>query len=224
MEKTESSGGIRILLVDDHAILREGLKALLSLSEDIQVVGEAGDGWEALAMAQRLAPEVIIMDMAMPGMDGLEATRRIIKTNPQTKILVLSQHDNERYILPVLRAGAMGYVLKRAVGAELVTAIRTVHRGECFVPPPIAKMMLRNYQQEDLAIEPVEDRLTEREREVLKLVAEGRTSQEIAELLSLSKKTVMCHRANIYQKLGTHNRTELIKYAMQLHLIELTSS
>jgi DNA-binding NarL/FixJ family response regulator len=220
MEKIDSPRGIRVLLVDDHAILREGLKALLSLSEDIQVIGEASDGWEALAMTQRLAPEVIIMDMAMPGMDGLEATRRITKASPQTKILVLSQHDNERYILPVLRAGAMGYVLKRAVGAELVTAIRTVHQGECFVPPPIAKMMLRNYQQESLATEPVEDALTEREREVLKLVVEGRTSREIAEVLSLSKKTIMCHRANIYQKLGTHNRAELIKYAIRQGLAE----
>ena len=220
MEKIDSPRGIRVLLVDDHAILREGLKALLSLSEDIQVIGEASDGWEALAMTQRLAPEVIIMDMAMPGMDGLEATRRITKASPQTKILVLSQHDNERYILPVLRAGAMGYVLKREVGAELVTAIRTVHQGECFVPPPIAKMMLRNYQQESLATEPVEDALTEREREVLKLVVEGRTSREIAEVLSLSKKTIMCHRANIYQKLGTHNRAELIKYAIRQGLAE----
>ncbi len=213
---------IRVLLVDDHAILREGLKAMLALSEDIQVVGEAGDGWEALGAAERLAPEVAIMDMAMPGMDGLEATRHIVKEFPQTKILVLSQHDNERYILPVLRAGAMGYVLKRSVGAELVTAIRTVHQGQCFIPPAIAKMLLQDYREpERNKVPDGEDCLTEREKEILKLVAEGRTSQEIAELLSLSKKTVMCHRANIYQKLGTHNRTELIRYAVQLQLIEI---
>ncbi len=214
---------IRVLLVDDHAILREGLKAMLSLSEDIQVVGEAGDGWQALAATERLAPEVVIMDMAMPGMDGLEATRHIVKEFPQTKVLVLSQHDNERYILPVLRTGAMGYILKRSVGAELVTAIRTVHQGECFVPAAIAKMLLQDYQEsERTRVSADEHGLTEREKEILKLVAEGRTSQEIAELLSLSKKTVMCHRANIYQKLGTHNRTELIRYAMHLQLIEMS--
>ncbi|MBI4786015.1 MAG: response regulator transcription factor [Chloroflexi bacterium] len=216
---------IRVLLVDDHAILRDGLRAMLALSDDIQVVGEAADGREALAAIERLAPHVVIMDMAMPGMDGLEATRRIAKQSPQTKVLVLSQHDNERYILPVLQAGAVGYVLKRSVGAELVTAIRTVCRGECFVPPSIAKVLLANYREREQPELPEDGPgLTEREKEVLKLVAEGRTSQEIAELLSLSKKTVMCHRANIYQKLGTHNRTELIKCAVRFGLIELNSS
>ena len=216
---------IRVLLVDDHAILRDGLRAMLALSPDIQVVGEASDGREALTAVERLAPQVVIMDMAMPGMDGLEATRRIVKQSPETKVLVLSQHDNERYILPVLRAGAMGYVLKRSVGAELVTAIRAAQRGECFVPPSIAKVLLQNYraqEQPELTVGGAD--LTEREKEILRLVAEGRTSQEIAELLSLSKKTVMCHRANIYQKLGTHNRTELIKYAVRLGLIELNST
>jgi DNA-binding NarL/FixJ family response regulator len=217
-------GKIRVLLVDDHAILRDGLRALLNLCEDIEVVGEATEGREAVAFVLEHSPEVVVMDMAMPGMDGLEATRRIVRESPQTKVLVLSQHDNERYILPVLRAGAMGYVFKRAVGAELVTAIRTVHRGECFVPPSIAKMLLHDYRQRgEIAPEEGNDDLTEREKEVLKLVAEGRSSQEIADLLSLSKKTIMCHRANIMAKLGIHNRTELIKYAMRLGLIELDS-
>jgi DNA-binding NarL/FixJ family response regulator len=211
---------IRVMLVDDHAILREGLKVLLALNDDIEVVGEAGDGEEGLANIKHYAPDVVVMDIAMPGMDGLEATRRIVSAYPKTKVLILSQHDNERYILPVLRAGAMGYVLKRAVGEELVTAIRTVYRGESYLQPSVAKMVLQNYQQ--TSEEPAKDDmgLTEREKQVLKLVAEGRTSQEIAGLLYLSKKTVMCHRANIYQKLGTHNRTELIKYAMHLGLVE----
>ena len=213
---------IRVLIVDDHAILREGLRAMLALSGDIQVIGEAADGREALEVTHRLAPEVVIMDIAMPGMDGLEATRRIAKESPATKVLVLSQHDDERYILPVLRAGAMGYVLKRAVSAELVAAIRMVQRGECFVPPSIAQMLLDDYRaQEPPRLPETEDALSEREKEILKLVAEGRTSQEIADLLSLSKNTVMCHRANIYQKLHTHNRTELIKHAVRLGLIEL---
>jgi DNA-binding NarL/FixJ family response regulator len=211
---------IRVLLVDDHAILREGLKVLLALNEDIQVVGEAGDGEDGLASIQHLSPDVVVMDIAMPGMDGLEATRRIVSAYPKTKILILSQHDNERYILPVLRAGAMGYILKRAVGEELVTAIRTVYRGESYLQPSVAKMVLQNYQQTNEEPAKNDMGLTERERQVLKLVAEGRTSQEIADLLYLSKKTVMCHRANIYQKLGTHNRTELIKYAMHLGLVE----
>lgn len=211
---------IKVLLVDDHAILREGLKVLLALNEDIQVVGEAGDGEDGLARIQHLSPDVVVMDIAMPGMDGLEATRRIVSAYPKTKILILSQHDNERYILPVLRAGAMGYILKRAVGEELVTAIRTVYRGESYLQPSVAKMVLQNYQQTNEEPAKNDMGLTERERQVLKLVAEGRTSQEIADLLYLSKKTVMCHRANIYQKLGTHNRTELIKYAMHFGLVE----
>lgn len=217
-------GKVRVLLVDDHAILREGLKALLHLSEDIEVVAEASDGRQAIASVREYSPDVVVMDMAMPGMDGLEATRHIIKERPQTKILVLSQHDNERYVLPILQAGAMGYVLKRSFADELVTAIRTVHRGESFVPPALTKMVLANLREQARAVQPdSEDVLTERETEVLKLVAEGRSSQEIADLLGLSKKTVMCHRANLMAKLGIHNRTELIKYALSQKIIELDS-
>ena len=205
-------------------MLREGLKALLSLSEDFQVVAEASDGREAITLVREHAPDVVVMDMAMPGMDGLEATKRIIKDRPLTRILVLSQHDNERYVLPILQAGAMGYVLKRSFASELVNAIRTVSQGECFVPPAIAKMLLTNYRQQaesDAAEEG--DVLTEREKEVLKLVAEGRSSQEIADLLNLSKKTVMCHRANVMSKLNIHNRANLVKYALSHGLIELNA-
>jgi DNA-binding NarL/FixJ family response regulator len=213
---------LRVLLVDDHAILRDGLRALLALCDDIEVIGEAGDGQEAITSVQHFNPDVVVMDMAMPGMDGLEATRQIIKEHPQTRVLVLSQHDNERYILPVLRAGAMGYLLKSAVGEELVTAIRTVARGESYLHPSIARMVLQDYQHPQPEVNEDNYGLTQREKQVLKLVAEGRTSQEIAELLHLSKKTVMCHRANIYQKLGTHNRTDLIKCAVQLELVDLS--
>jgi len=210
------------MLVDDHAILREGLKALLSLCDDVQVVAEASDGRQALALVREHSPNVVVMDMAMPGMDGLEATRRITKEFPHSRVLVLSQHDNERYVLPILQAGAMGYVLKRSFADELVTAIRTVAKGECFIPPAIAKMLLVNYRQgHETKTQDGDDVLTEREKEVLKLVAEGRSSQEIAGLLGLSKKTVMCHRANIMTKLGIHNRANLIKYAINQGLVEL---
>ena len=214
---------IRVLLADDHAILREGLRALLSLSEDIEVVAEAANGREAIVRVRRDSPDVVVMDMAMPGMGGLEATRSITTENSRVKVLVLSQHDNERYILPVLQAGASGYVLKHAVGKELVTAIRTVHQGKSFLPPTIAQMVLRDYRQ-GTEFSPADDTtygLTLREKEVLKLVAEGYTSKEIAETLCLSKKTVMNHRTNIYKKLGTNNRTELIKYAIRHRLIEV---
>lgn len=216
-------GIIRILLVDDHAMLREGLKALLNSSEDIQVIAEASDGRQAIDYVREYSPDVVVMDMAMPGMDGLDATRHIIKERPQTKILVLSQHENERYVLPILQAGALGYVLKRAFAGELVTAIRTVYQGESFVSPSITKMLLLNYRQQGPSVDHDKDVLTDREREILKLVAEGRSSQEIADLLNLSKKTVTVHRTNIMTKLGIHNRSNLIKYAISHGLVELDS-
>jgi DNA-binding NarL/FixJ family response regulator len=207
---------IRVLLVDDHGIVREGLRAMLSLSQDIQVVGEAADGREAISRARSCAPNVVVMDMAMPGMDGLQATKRLVRDFPGVRVLVLSQHDSDRYILPVLQAGASGYVLKRSVGAELVAAIRTVSAGEAFLPPRVAQAVVRYCRQgPETADEDEDGVLSEREREVLKLVVEGHTSQGIADLLHLSKRTVMCHRANIAAKLGIHNRMELIRYAMR---------
>jgi DNA-binding NarL/FixJ family response regulator len=194
---------------------------MLSLNQDVQVVGEAADGREAIERARSCAPNVVIMDMAMPGMDGLQATKRLARDFPGVRVLVLSQHDNERYILPVLQAGASGYVLKRSVGAELVGAIRAVHAGDCWLPPRVAQAVLQYCRQGPSALNEDEaDVLTEREREVLKLVAEGYTSQDIADLLHLSKRTVMCHRANIASKLGIHNRMELIRYAMRTGLVE----
>jgi DNA-binding NarL/FixJ family response regulator len=164
------------------------------------------------------------MDMAMPGMGGIEATRRIVSESPGTRVLILSQHDNERYILPALQAGALGYVIKRAVGDELMNAIRSVHRGQPHLGPAIERMVLRDYQQRtEPTNDPAEEAygLTERQKQILKLVAEGKTSEEIAGLLHLSAKTVRTHRANIYNRVGTSNLAVLIRLAIRLGLADL---
>jgi len=208
---------IRVLIVDDHALLREGICALLALQDDIGIVGEAADGREAVDKARQLEPDVILMDVAMPLMDGLEATRRIRKENPKAKILILTQYDNKEYVLSSIKSGASGCVPKRAVASELVSAIRAVHRGDSFLYPSVTKFLVEDYLQR--VEEDPYDQLTAREREILKLVAEGRTSREIAGLLSVSVKTVLGHRTNLMEKLGIHNRTELIKYAIRKGLI-----
>ncbi|MDE3088721.1 MAG: response regulator transcription factor [Chloroflexota bacterium] len=211
---------IRVLIVDDHAILREGVRSLLALQKDIEVVGEAVDGAAALRLVPELNPDVVLMDIAMPGMDGIEATRRIKQTSPQTKVLVLTQHDNKEYMFSVLQAGASGYVLKRAGGAEVVTAIRGVYEEGAFLPPRVAKEVMSHYVRPP-AVEQRGPHLTEREKQVLILVAEDKSNREIAEHLSLSVKTVMVHRANIMEKLGVHSRTELVKYALRQGLVSL---
>ena len=210
---------IKILMVDDHALMRDGIGALLGLHDDIEIVGEASEGKEAIKKARELAPDVIIMDIAMPGMDGLEATRRIRKENPKMKVLVLTQYDTREYILSAIKAGAAGYIPKRALGSELVAAIRTVYQGNSFLYPSAAAALIEVYlhQSEE---EPY-DRLTAREREILKLIAEGHTSREIADMLFISLKTVLGHRAKTMEKLDIHNRTELIKYAMRKGLISM---
>lgn len=212
-------GKIKILVVDDHAIMRDGIRALLSLQSDVEIVGEAAEGKEALEKVQELSPDVVIMDIAMPGMDGLEATRRIRKKDPRVKVLVLTQHDNREYILSAIKAGIMGYVPKKALGAELVTAIRAVNKGESFLYPSAAAALIEDYLRQ--ADEEPYDRLTDREREILKLIAEGHSSREIAAMLFISLKTVLGHRTKIMQKLDIHNRTELIKYAMHKGLVSI---
>jgi two-component system response regulator NreC len=206
---------IRLLIVDDHAIMRDGIRALLGLQNDIEIVGEAAEGQEAIDKATELNPDVIIMDISLPGMDGLEAMRRILKQNPKSKVLVLTQHDEREYILSSIRAGATGYMPKRALGSELISAIRSVYRGESFLYPSAASALIKDYRQQARPGEEPYDQLTSREREVLKLIAEGHTSKEIAERLVITPKTVMGHRGKIMEKLGLHNRTELIKYALR---------
>ncbi len=212
---------IKILVVDDHAILRDGLRALIDLNDDVEIIGEASEGKEAIEKVQELAPDVVLMDIAIPGIDGLETTRRIKKKNPKMRVLVLSQHNDKEYILSAIKAGAAGYVPKRALASELVSAIRTVHKGESFLYPSAVAALIKDYRQQ-IEVEPY-DRLTTREREILTLIAEGRTSREIAEMLSISLKTVQSHRTKIMEKLDRPNRTELIKYAMRKGLVSMTA-
>ncbi len=214
---------IRVLIVDDHAVLRDGIRSLLESYEDLLVVGEAGNGREAVELAGQLLPDVVLMDVAMPEMDGIEATRRIVAAYPRIRVLVLTQHDNKEYVFPILEAGAAGYLLKKVRGADLVSAVRAVQEGGSYLCPDIAKTVIeRSLRRPDLGAEPAAaGTLTDREREVLKLVAEGLSNQEIANRLGLSIKTVMGHRANLMDKLNIHSRVELVKYAIRAGLVEI---
>jgi len=213
---------IRVLLADDHAILRDGIRALLTDHPDIVVIGEAEDGHWAVHLAHELHPNVVLMDIGMPRLNGLEATRQIKHDCPEVAILILTMHDNEEYLRQVLAAGASGYVLKRAAASELVAAIRAVHRGEAALSPAVARMLIEDYlRSEDGRIAATPSDLTPREREVLQLIAEGHTSKQIAELLCLSVKTVQAHRTSLMQKLDLHDRGDLIKYAIQKRIIDI---
>jgi DNA-binding NarL/FixJ family response regulator len=214
---------IRVLIADDHAIVRDGVRALLALSEDITVVGEAANGQQAIELARTLSPDVILMDIAMPGLGGLEATIEIRKDNPQAKILVLTQYEDREYIRRFLKAGVSGYVLKKAAGAELTTAIRAVSRGGLVLDPDVAREAMREHAgsaTSGQAADPYEA-LTDREKQVLKLVAEGHSNKEVAELLDISVKTAMSHREHIMQKLDLHSRTDLIRFAIQQGVIRV---
>jgi DNA-binding NarL/FixJ family response regulator len=213
---------IRVLLADDHRILREGIRALIDDQEDMQVVGEAEDGLETVKKVAKLQPDVVVMDIAMPLLNGLEATRQIRRDFPQVKVLILTMHDNEEYIRQVLAAGALGYVLKDAAARDLLGAIRTVNQGEAVLSPAITRLVIEDYLRwGDIRPEDTTDGLTAREREVLQLIAEGYTNKEIAGIMSLSVKTVQSHRTNLMNKLDLHDRGELIKYAIQKKIIDI---
>lgn len=213
---------IRILLADDHTILRDGIRALLADEPDMVVVGEAEDGHTAVKLAGELEPDIVLMDIAMPLLNGLEATRQIKHNRPQIKLLILTMHDDEEYIRQVLAAGALGYVLKYAAANELLGAIRAVHQGEAVLSPAITRLVIEDYLRwADIQPEQTANDLTPREREVLQLIAEGYTNKQIADILCISIKTVQAHRTNMMQKLDLHDRGELIKYAIQKKIIEI---
>jgi two-component system response regulator NreC len=213
---------IRILLVDDHAMLRAGLRALLEAEPGMDVVGEAGTGEEGIAMTERVRPDVVVMDLSMPGIGGLEATRRISQAGQGTRVLVLTMHGEEEHLLPVLEAGGSGYVNKRSADEELIEAIRTVARGDVFLYPNAAKLLLQGFRgkNEKGEDDPLE-RLTEREREVLGYTAEGFSSAEIGKKLFISPKTVDTYRSRIMEKLGLHHRSELVRFALQQGLLKV---
>jgi DNA-binding NarL/FixJ family response regulator len=217
---------IRVLIADDHAILREGLRALLSTTADIDVIGEAADGREAIERVRALRPDVVIMDAAMPGLGGLEATLELRRTDPDIKIVVLTQYEDREYIRRFLQAGVSGYLLKKSAGKELASAIRAASRGGLVLDPEVAKEALREPAPQTgpgAGGSSRYDALTDREKQVLKLVAEGRSNKEVAELLDISVKTAMSHREHIMEKLGLHSRTELIKFALREGVISLES-
>lgn len=229
---------IRVLLVDDHAILREGIRYLLSASGEVDVVGEAQDGVEALEMVEQLKPDAVLMDIAMPRMNGIEATTELKRRHPELPVLILSMYDSEEYVLPILKAGASGYVLKRAAAQELVSALKAVVSGQVILHPDIARTVMENIGQgggagspataataqparPDGTLNPQLEQLTDREREVLTLIARGLTNQQIGEKLFISIKTVQAHRANLMEKLDLHDAVELTKFAIKTGLVSL---
>jgi NarL family two-component system response regulator LiaR len=215
-----SRGAIRVLIADDHAIVRKGIRALLDTEPDIEVVGEASNGLESIALAQQTEPDVILMDLVMPGMDGLEATRLLTATLPQVSILVLTSFDGDDKVFPAIRAGALGYLLKDTGPEELVQAIQQVSQGESSLHPSVARRVIRQISKPEHAPTEV-DALTDREIEVLCLVAHGKSNREIAHRLSISEATVRTHVSNILAKLGLCSRTQAALYALREGLVPL---
>jgi len=212
---------IRIILADDHTVVRDGLRALLEHEPDMTVVGEAADGRESVQMAEAEAPDVVVMDLAMPNLNGMEATRRILAANPRVGVVILSMHQDESYVLGSLKAGAKGYLLKDSMRSEVVQAIRTVSQGRSFLTRKIARLLQEDYvsRLQQRGLEDRYDLLSNRERDVLQMIAEGRSNKEVANSLNISLSTVETHRGHILQKLDIHSVPELILYAVRKGVI-----
>ena len=208
---------IRILLADDHAVVRQGFKMILGAQSDMEIVGEAGNGREAVELAEQLKPDVVVMDVAMPELNGIEATRRVSSSVPHARIIALSMHKDSVYVREVLRAGARGYLLKDSGAGDLVSAVRAVARGEGYLSPAVSNAVLDDYRRH--VTNPI-DLLTTREREVLQMLAEGKTNKEIAAILNLSVYTVDAHRGRIMEKLNLHSINELVRFAVRNGLID----
>ncbi len=208
---------IRILLADDHAVVRQGFKMILGAQSDMEIIGEAGNGRDAVELAENLRPDVIVMDVAMPELNGIEATRRLATSLPHTRVVALSMHKDSVYVREILRAGARGYLLKDSGAADLVSAVRAVASGEGYISPAVSSSVLDDYRRH--VTNPV-DLLTSREREVLQMLAEGKTNKEIAGILNLSVYTVDAHRGRIMEKLNLHSINELVRFAVRNGLID----
>lgn len=211
-----------IVLADDHRIVRQGLRALLEAEPDFRIVGETGDGLEVIRLVERLQPDVLVLDLMMPGLSGLEVTRRVSQCSRQTRVVILSMHANEAYVLEALRNGAASYVLKDASAADLVQAVREVAAGRRYLSPPLSARAIEVYVQKakDVTLDSYET-LTDREREVLHMAAEGYTNAEIATRLSISPRTVETHRARMMRKLGLRAQTDMIRYALRRGIIPM---
>jgi len=213
----------KVLIADDHALVREGIAAFLKLCDDVEVVAEASDGLEAIEKTDKYRPDIIIMDINMPRLGGLEATVEIKKMHPHVKVLVLTQYEDREYISRFLKAGVSGYLLKKAVGSDLITALKTIGRGELYLYSSIASEVVAGYLSRENKIdrESPYDKLSDREKQVLKLIADGSTHKEMSDMLGISVKTVIAHQTNIGEKLGLHNRAGLIKFAIQKGIIKI---
>jgi two-component system response regulator NreC len=211
---------IRILVADDHGVLRAGLRALLSGEPDLLVVGEAAEGMEALRLAKVLQPDVVLMDISMPDLGGIEATRELVGRQPDSRVLILTMHEDKALLQEAMRAGASGYIVKRAVESELVNAIRAVMRGDLYIHPGMTRALLADWAPEASGKRTATEVLTPREIEVLRLIVTGHTNRQIAGILTISVRTVESHRANLMDKLGLHSRVELVRYAMRQGLLE----